>query len=204
MQAVIAVRETAQYICVRKIFPDGMFSILSFNLNVSLDFHITMKNRIAIISVAAVLAGCASDHVDQPASHPADAPSHAARTEAASGRTSSATSIDGYKRDLALHISRLNARHVFAGRPQALLRSVVVLRYTIDARGRLTHVEVLRSNHDRVTETTALASLRNSAPFPKPAPRLLHRGRLDISETWLFNKDGRFQLRSVAEVQMDR
>ena len=61
----------------------------------------------------------------------------------------------------------------------------------------------MRANRDRETEATALASLRNSAPFPKPASHLLHRGQLDVSETWLFNNDGRFQLRSIAEAQMD-
>lgn len=123
--------------------------------------------------------------------------------ESTESRTSTATSLDGYKRELALHISRHNAAKVFSGRPQALLRSVVVLHYTVNARGRLLHSEVLRSNHDRETEATALATLRNSAPFPPPASSLLHYGRLEISETWLFNSDGRFQLRSIAETQMD-
>ena len=55
----------------------------------------------------------------------------------------------------------------------------------------------------RWTSMRALASLRSSAPFPKPAPHLLRNGRVEMHESWLFNNDGRFQLRSIALVQMN-
>jgi protein TonB len=64
--------------------------------------------------------------------------------------------------------------------------------------GRLLKADIVRSNQDKVAENTALASLHNSAPFPSPNPRLLKGGRFDASETWLFDDDGRFQLRSIA------
>lgn len=137
--------------------------------------------------VGSILAGCASGPADQSAE-----------------RVSDARTLDAYKRDLALRISEVNANKVYPGRPQALLRSVVVVRYWVDARGRLARSEIMRSNRDRETEGTALATLRNSAPFPQPAPHLLRNGRLELSETWLFNTDGRFQLRTIAQPQMDR
>jgi protein TonB len=84
-----------------------------------------------------------------------------------------------------------------------LLRSVVVMKYVVDAQGNLVKSELLRSNHDGETEKTALNTLRNSVPFPRPASHLLRHGRIEISETWLFNNDGRFQLRTIAEPQMD-
>ena len=55
----------------------------------------------------------------------------------------------------------------------------------------------------RTTEATALSTLRRSAPCPKPSPHLLRNGRLEMHESWLFNNDGRFQLRSLALAQMD-
>ena len=163
-----------------------------------------MKTRIAIVITIAALAACASRKPET--APPAASASRPAMTRVApeSGPASTARSVDDYKRELAKHISRLNESKVFPGRPQALLRSVVVLHYAIDSHGRLSFCEVLRSNHDRETVSTALASLRNSAPFPIPARRLLHHGRLELSETWLFNNDGRFQLRSIAQAQMDR
>jgi protein TonB len=165
-----------------------------------------MKFRLAIFLAAGMLAGCASRDADHTAKPPAEAASRGNGSDRSDMRpeaASAATTVDGYKRDLAARIYSVNAAKVFTGRPQALLRSVIVLRYTVDARGHLMRSEVMRSNHDRETETTALASLRNSAPFPQPAPHLLRHGRLELAETWLFNNDGRFQLRSIAEKQMD-
>jgi protein TonB len=121
---------------------------------------------------------------------------------AASPSTSMALTLDGYKRDLARQICNVNSSKVYPERPQALLRSVIVIKYTVDSDGRLLHADVLRSNHDRATEATALSSLHNSSPFPKPLPYLVHNGRVEISETWLFNNDGRFQLRTIALPQM--
>jgi len=155
-----------------------------------------MKTRIAFFLAASVLAGCAT--------RDAEISSKARREEKSDARVaSSASTYEDYKRDLAHHICHLNAAKVHSSRPQALLRSVVVVKYVVDAHGNLVKSEVLRSNHDRETESTALTALRNSAPFPKPASHLLRQGRIEISETWLFNNDGRFQLRTIAQPQMD-
>jgi periplasmic protein TonB len=164
-----------------------------------------MHVRIAILIAAGLLAACATR--DEPESSARTAGSAASRddkVETLRDATSTAQTVDGYKRDLAQRISQVNSTRVYVGRPQALLRSVVVVRYTVDANGKLVRSEIMRSNRDRETEATALSSLRGAAPFPKPASHLLRNGRLEVAETWLFNNDGRFQLRTVAEPQMDR
>jgi protein TonB len=81
--------------------------------------------------------------------------------------TSTATTVNGYKLALANRIAQVSSIKVFIGRPQALLRSVVVVKYSVDAQGRLLRSDILRSNRDRATERTALASLRAAAPFPE-------------------------------------
>jgi protein TonB len=124
-------------------------------------------------------------------------------SETTGDATSTADSVGEYKLALANRIAQVSSIKVFIGRPQPLLRSVVVVRYEVDAQGKLLRSEILRSNHDRVTENTALSTLRAAAPFPKPAPALLRKGRVDLVETWLFNNDGRFQLRTIAEPQMN-
>jgi len=166
-----------------------------------------MHIRIATLTViaASILAGCATRTADTPA--PVEKPvekTSRSKVELPTGPMSSAKSLDDYKRELALRISQVNSNKVYSGRPQALLRSVVVLRYAIDERGNLVRSEIMRSNRDSETESTALASLRSAAPFPRPAAHLVRNGQLDISETWLFNNDGRFQLRTIAQPQMDR
>jgi protein TonB len=160
----------------------------------------------AAFTAAAVLAGCASrsNVSTSPYATPA-AP--AARTERgappSSGIASSTATYDAYKRELAQHISTVNAASVYPGRPQALLRSVIVVKYVVDAHGSLVRSEIVRSNRDSETESTALSTLRRTAPFPKPASHLLRRGQVEITETWLFNNDGRFQLRTIAQPQAD-
>ena len=116
---------------------------------------------------------------------------------------SNSVTLTAYKRDAALRISQSNSSHVYTGRPQALLRSVIVLKYVINADGKLLRSEIIRSNHDKVTENIALSSISNAVPFPKPLSHLLTKGKLEITETWLFNTDGRFQLRTIALPQMD-
>ncbi|HJV86448.1 MAG TPA: TonB family protein [Noviherbaspirillum sp.] len=164
-----------------------------------------MKIRTALLLTAGVLAGCATSTPDTSTDRSSAKALRAERRadtrhESASG----ASTIDGYKRDLAMRISDINSSKVYPGRPQALLRSVVVLRYSVDAQGNLLRSEIMRSNRDRETESTALASLRSAAPFPRPASHLVRHGKLELSETWLFNNDGRFQLRTIAQPQMDQ
>lgn len=149
-----------------------------------------MKNRIALLAVALILAGCSSNAPLQEVGTTADG-------------TSKADSIGEYKLALANRITQVNSTRVYIGRPQALLRSVVVVKYVVDANGRLLRSEIMRSNRDRATEATALSTLRATAPFPKPASGLLRRGQVELMETWLFNNDGRFQLRTIAEPQMN-
>lgn len=158
--------------------------------------------------IASILAGC-STSLDAPpaagtAPAPAAAPASTERVETTRDAVSTARTLDGYKQDLAHRISQVNSTKVYVGRPQALLRSVVVLKYHVDGNGKLVHSELLRSNRDRETEATALATLKKTAPFPKPAPHLLRHGRVEIMESWLFNNDGRFQLRTIAQPQMDQ
>ena len=163
----------------------------------------------AIFGCFVLIAGCSSPGQGSSAGQSESTPRAAAlantdRVETTSDGTSTSRTVDDYKRDIALRITQVNSTHVYPGQPQALLRSVVVIKFSVDAEGTLLRSEIVRTNHDHATEQTALSTLRNTAPFPKPAAKLLHNGRLEISETWLFNNDGRFQIRSVALPQMNQ
>jgi protein TonB len=167
-----------------------------------------MNHRLTALLAAGVLTACGTPSADRPGDDArvpgaVAARDNKAQTKPDAASPSTAYTLEGYKRDLALRISQSNAGKVYEGRPQALLRSVIVLKYVVDNRGNLVRSEILRSNRDKETEATALASLKTSAPFPKPLPHLLRNGRVEISETWLFNSDGRFQVRTVAQPQMD-
>ena len=75
--------------------------------------------------------------------------------------SAAASNISAYQRELALRISQLNSSLVYPERPQALLRSVIVLRYHLNAEGKLMRSEIVRSNHDKNTETIAAGHLHS-------------------------------------------
>lgn len=112
--------------------------------------------------------------------------------------TSKANNLAAYQKELAVHISQRNSHHIYVTQPQALLRSVIVIKFVLDAKGKLLSHDILRSNKDKETEQTALASLVRAQNFPAPIASWLRQGKLELIETWLFNSDGRFQLRTIA------
>jgi len=105
---------------------------------------------------------------------------------------------DEYKVLVDKRVLAANRASVSTDRLQPMLRSVVVVAFAVDRTGRLLGASVYRTNGDDEVEGTALASLRRAAPLPAPPAALLDRnGQVQLMESWLFNSDGRFELRSV-------
>lgn len=164
-----------------------------------------MKTKRVFILAAIFLAGCTSpsgEQKSQVVTPPKVVKVPGVTPPAPPPASPKAQAIEAYKEALARHITAANTAKVYGGRPQALLRSVVVVHFVLDGDGDLVRSEIVRSNRDKTTEATALASLRGAAPFPRPSTNLLARGRIEVWETWLFNNDGRFQLRTIAQPQM--
>jgi len=110
--------------------------------------------------------------------------------------------LDQYRDAVARRIVERNPSYVLRGTPQAMLRSLVVVSFTVDANGSVVDSKVYRTNGDDEAESAALASLRRAAPLPEPPGKLLNgRGQLELFEDWLFNDDGKFQLRELASPQ---
>jgi periplasmic protein TonB len=156
----------------------------------------------ATVSCLAILAGCTSaplpvDHAPAPqANVPPPAP------PAASGPTQSlALTVDGYKRDVAKHIYQVNAQELFEGPPPPILQSVIVLSIVVDANGNPKAVTVFRTNGYRNHEEAAVRSVMRAAPLPMPNRLFMKAGQVQYTETWLFRDDGRYQIRSLAQVQ---
>ncbi len=106
--------------------------------------------------------------------------------------------LENWKRTAAEKIYAVNRARLFDGRPEHLLRAVIVVEVTVDREGRVTRSKILRSPGITTLDSAALGSLKAASPLPAPPARLVARGPLVFSETWLFRKDGRFQLRSLA------
>jgi protein TonB len=110
--------------------------------------------------------------------------------------------LDQYRQAIAQRIAERSPSYVAHRAPQAMLRSLVVVAFTVNRNGELVRSSVYRTNGDDEAEATALASLRRAAPLPAPPAKLLNRlGQVEIMEDWLFNDDGRFQMRELAAPQ---
>ncbi len=163
---------------------------------------------VLLFATSLTLVGCAQRRPSappEPAPVPAPLPSAPVAPvpppapAPAAAVNSGARSVEEYKRDFAGHLHQSSAEQVFSGAPPHLLRSVIVMSVALDTSGNVVNARVLRDNGDPETVRSALDSVRRGAPYPRPASRLVNRGRLEFTETWLFRDDGRFQLRTLAE-----
>lgn len=163
--------------------------------------------RVLLPSLAASLlaTACAVQRVETPRAKTPNLPAPATVAPAApapaSVPESSARTLDAYKQEVARWIYRSSAESLFDGAPPPMLKSVVVLSVAIDAQGHPRRVTVQRSNGYRALNQLAMQSVQRAAPLPRPGRGLMHGGVAEFSETWLFRDDGRFQIRSLAQVQ---
>lgn len=109
--------------------------------------------------------------------------------------------IDVYKVEVAQHILRTNLGNTFDGRLPPMLPAIVVLRISVDSTGTVTDVSVQRSRNEGASKI-AMASIYRSGQFPLPCSLIDDRNPiLTFSETFLFNDQYQFQLRSLAGPQ---
>ncbi|WP_322015467.1 TonB family protein [Paraburkholderia sp. J12] len=110
--------------------------------------------------------------------------------------------LDQYRTSVAQRIVERNPSYILHGTPQAMLRSLVVVSFVVDRNGQIVRSSVYRTNGDDEAEATALSTLRRASPLPPPPSRLLNpAGQLELFEDWLFNDNGKFQLRTLASPQ---
>lgn len=127
------------------------------------------------------------------------APAPAPAAPAPSARE--ASSLDEYKIMLAQRIAAANPRLIFSGALPPMLPAIVVVDFAVDHNGEISGLRVHRSRDDDAS-SIALNAVRAAAPFPKPGKLIkgLHR-TLPLTETFLFNRDYLFQLRTLAGPQ---
>jgi protein TonB len=156
----------------------------------------------------AALAACAHQQ-PMPAPSPAHVPAQTTAPQPTQAppvaivAATSFASVEHYKQAAAEHIMRFNADHTFSGKLPRMLPAVVVLSITVDESGAMTEVMVQRPPaQDDGESEIALASMRRSGVLPRPHNLVKWpRRTLVYSETFLFNADMRFQLRTLAPVQ---
>ena len=109
--------------------------------------------------------------------------------------------VADYRQAFAHAIHAAAPEWVHSRRPQPLLRAVIVLHIKLGADQRW-HAHVLRTN-DQQPEMLARAIETVHRARPAEAPAALHDElkRHGFVETWLFDRDGSFQVKSLAQPQ---
>ena len=165
--------------------------------------------------LAVVLAGCVSKPpvavappqaepppapvVQAPAPQPIPvAPAAAPAPEPEPTHVSKARSEREFRKDAARHIYEQNAHRIYAGRLPPLLKAVGVMDVVVDRRGHVLRVEWRRAPKHapdviKEIERTVMAA----SPYPAP----IHLGQATYTDTWLWDKSGRFQLDTLTEGQ---
>ena len=80
-----------------------------------------------------------------------------------------------------------------------LLHAIGVLQVDINATGAVTGLRWMRPPHHAPEVVAEIErSVRSAAPFPAP----IKMGRVTYTDTWLWDKSGRFQLDTLTEGQL--
>ncbi|MBT2335421.1 hypothetical protein J7E49_16065 [Variovorax paradoxus] len=151
---------------------------------------------VASVISALWLAGCESPKtVPGQLSEVKAEPSVAA---AVSHPSSNATTAREYRRDAARHIYNANKSRIYSGQLPPMLYAVGTLQVNLDAGGKVVSVHWMRAPKHAPEVIAEIERLvLQAAPFPA-ATRL---GAVTWTDTWLWDKSGRFQLDTLTEGQ---
>jgi protein TonB len=169
-----------------------------------MDRTIMKASQTALSACAAlILALSATRHTPSVASLSTQDRPVATSIESYADRRTSFATADDYKFDAAVQIVQFNTAHTFSGKLPPMLHAIVVLRITVDERGRITDMWVQRApEHGLLASKIALASMHRAGAMPRPLNLANGPDRsLSYSETFLFNAENRFQVRTLAPVQ---
>lgn len=158
----------------------------------------------AVVALAGALTlwGCGTPGPTAPFTSPVPGQlSRAVPESAAPGaipRASAATNERAYREDAARHLYARNALRIYPGQLPPLLYAVGTLQVSLDANGRVSRMHWLRAPA-HAPEVIAEIERTVLAASPYPAARGIDK--LTWTDTWLWDRDGRFQLDTLTEGQ---
>lgn len=152
--------------------------------------------------IAAVLAACGTPPPPRPApvpeARPPVSPPSAATPVPGRPQASGATNPRDYRKDAAGHVYSLNRERVYPGRLPPMLYAVGVLQVDLDGQGQVRRLNWMRApRHAPEVIAEIERTVRAAAPYPAPA----RMGSVTWTDTWLWDRSGRFQLDTLTEGQ---
>lgn len=119
------------------------------------------------------------------------------------GAPSMASDIDPARMEFANAVHEAAPDWVHNRRPQALLRAVVVLNIKLDADNHW-RADVVRTNSEQPEMLTrALETVLRARVGALPDHLRDKLSKEGFMETWLFDNDGTFQVKTLAKAQMN-
>ena len=113
-------------------------------------------------------------------------------------KVSQAGSAREYRRDAASHLYALNSARIYRGVMPPMLYAIGVLQVELDSGGQVRHLNWMRApSHAPEVVREIERTVRAAAPFPSPA----RMGKVVYTDTWLWDRSGRFQLDTLTEGQ---
>ena len=156
----------------------------------------------AMVGATAVwLSGCGSAPSPTPSPAAPGSPTVTAATATAPKTPpppSAARTPKEYRQDAARHLYQLNANRIYKGRLPPMLYAIGTLEVQVDRQGNVIGLHWMRApRHAPEVVAEIERTARAAAPYPVPE-RL---GRVTYTDTWLWDKSGRFQLDTLTEGQ---
>nr|WP_240939611.1 hypothetical protein [Diaphorobacter sp. HDW4A] len=112
---------------------------------------------------------------------------------------SHATTPRTYRQDAARHLYARNAARIYKGKLQPLLYAVGVLQVHLDQNGKIKKLYWMRApKHAPEVIREIERTVRAAAPYPAP----VRMGGVVYTDTWLWDKSGKFQLDTLTEGQL--
>ncbi len=166
-------------------------------------------SRRVVSAVAAVVAGCAAPLPPAPTQAPlvqppVTLPPSAAvtpppATPATGAALSRAQTAREYRADAAAHLYARNSQRIFKGKLPPLLYAVGVLQVHVDNQGMVSGLSWMRApSHAPEVVAEIERTVRQAAPYPV-AVKL---GKVTYTDTWLWDRSGKFQLDTLTEGQL--
>ena len=112
---------------------------------------------------------------------------------------SSATTVQEYRQSAARHLYARNSERIYSGKLPPVLYAIGVIQLDLDAQGRIKRLHWVRApQHAPEVVAEIERTVRAAAPFPAPEKI----GTVKYTETWLWDKSGKFQLDTLTEGQL--
>lgn len=112
---------------------------------------------------------------------------------------STPTVSKAYRRDAAQHLYDRNADRIYKGMLPPMLYAIGVLQVQLDSQGRIRNLHWMRKpSHAPEVVAEIERTVRAAAPFPATGSR----STVTYTDTWLWDRSGRFQLDTLSEGQL--